>query len=340
MTNTAPTGPLTITLASDALEVTITPERGADIVRLTDRATGVQTLAVSPTGDVTPAPFAPSNFVSSDSMVQWTNGYPGGWQLMIPNAGPERVHDGVTQGYHGEASLARWTVLEQSATSVTLATSLFTAPLRVERTVALDGARLTVTDTVTNLSPEPCSFRLGQHPAFGTPFLDEHSYVVTAANTLITDANAPGTLTEADAVGRPDALLPAGPVPHSVALPGPGSGQALFGVLTDFESDAAVRDPTGADSASATFCSPTHGFGMRISWERAVYPNAWFWIEANAGSGWPWFKRLFSIAVEPANVLPGDGVAANGRQRGGLGTTLPGGESLVSSIRVDRTPLS
>lgn len=329
MTTTTPTIPRTITLSSDALEVTITPERGADIVRLLDRATGVQTLAVSPTGDVTPAPFTPSNFVSGDSMVQWTNGYPGGWQLMVPNAGPERVHDGVAQGYHGEASLARWAVLEQSATSVTLTTTLFTAPLRVERTVSLDGARLTVTDTVTNLSPEPCSFRLGQHPAFGTPFLDEHSYVVTAAGTLITDANAPGTLTEADAVGRPDALLPAGPVPNSIALPGPGTGQALFGVLTDFEPG----------STSATFCSPTHGFGMRISWDRAVYPNAWFWIEANAGSGWPWFKRLFSIAVEPANVLPGEGVAANGRERGGLGTTLPGGESLVSTVHVDRTPL-
>lgn len=339
MTNTAETaGPRTITLGSDALEVTITPERGADIVRLIDRATGVQTLAVSPTGDVTPAPFAASNFISGDSMVQWTNGYPGGWQLMVPNAGPERVHDGVAQGYHGEASLARWTVLEQSATSVTLATSLFTAPLRVERTVSLDGARLTVTDTVTNLSPEPCSFRLGQHPAFGTPFLDEHSYVVTSANTLITDANAPGTLTEADSVGRPDALLAAGPVPNSVALPGPGTGQSLFGALTDFEPDDAAPDT--ADTASATFNSPTHGFGMRISWERAVYPNAWFWIEANAGSGWPWFKRLFSIAVEPTNVLPGEGVAANGRQRGGLGTTLAGGDSLVSTIRVDRTSLN
>lgn len=349
MTNTAPTADRTITMRSDALEVTLTPERGADIVRLTDRATGVQTLAVSPTGDVTPAPFAASNFISGDSMVQWTNGYPGGWQLMVPNAGPERVHDGVAQGYHGEASLARWTVLEQSATSVTLTTSLFTAPLRIERTVSLDGALLTVTDTVTNLSPEPCSFRLGQHPAFGTPFLDERSYVVTSANTLITDANAPGTLTGADAVGRPDALLPAGPVPNSVALPGPGTGQALFGVLTDFEPDAAVRDPavpdpavpgpSGADRVGATFCSPTHGFGMRISWDRTVYPNAWFWIEANAGSGWPWFKRLFSIAVEPANVLPGEGVAANGRERGGLGTTLPGGASLVSTIRVDRLPL-
>ena len=320
---------MTITLVSNALEVVLTPERGADIVRLTDLATGVQTLALSPTADVTSAPFA-----SGDSMVQWTNGYPGGWQLMVPNAGPERVHDGVAQGYHGEASLARWSVLEQSAGSVTLSTNLFTAPLRLVRTVSLEGTLLTVTDTVTNLSPEPCSFRLGQHPAFGTPFLDERSYVVTTAGTLIADARAPGTLAAPDAIGRPTELLAAGPIPNSVALPGPGTGEALFGVLTDFDTDA-----PDSDSTSATFFSPTQGFGMRLSWERSVYPNAWFWIEANSGSGWPWFKRLYSIAVEPANVLPGEGTATNGRKRGGLGTSLAAGESLTSTVRVDRVPL-
>ena len=39
-----------ITLTSDALEATITPERGADIVQVVDRATGTPLFAESPTG--------------------------------------------------------------------------------------------------------------------------------------------------------------------------------------------------------------------------------------------------------------------------------------------------
>lgn len=313
-----------ITLRSSVLEVVITPERGADIVAVTDLATGVQTLAVSPTGQVTSGAFH-----SEDSMVRWTNGYPGGWQLMVPNAGPARLHCGVMQGYHGEASLAQWQVVSQTASSAVLTTQLFTAPLTLVRAVALDGATLSVTDAITNNSPDPCSFRLGQHPAFGTPFLDGESYVAVDAQTFIADAQAPGTLASPDAMGRPAEVLAAGPVPNSLSLPAPGSGEALFGALTDFP-DA---------HAGATFFSPSHGFGVRLGWDRDIYPNAWLWMEANAGAGWPWFRRLYSMAVEPVNIIPGEGSSAGGHTRGGTGVSIAGGDSLVSTVTLSRVQL-
>lgn len=313
-----------ITLTSEALEVVVTPERGADIVALTDLATGIQTLALSPTGQV------PANaYTSGDSMVAWTRGYPGGWQLMVPNAGPARMHDGVLQGYHGEASLAVWTVTEQSQSSLTLTTRLFTAPLHLERRIELSGESLSVTDIITNESPEPCSFRLGQHPAFGTPFLDEHSYISVDAAVFMSDAGAPGTLTAADAFGAPGEVLPAGPVPNSLAIPAPGSRTSLFGALTEFPEEA----------ASATFFSPSHGFGIRLGWDRNIYPNAWVWMEANGGHGWPWFNRLYAMAVEPVNVIPGDGTSASGHSRGGTGVSVGGGESLSSTVTVNRVTL-
>lgn len=319
---------MALTLRSEHLELRLTPERGADIVSLTDLTTGVQTLAASPTGDATPAPLTVGG-----SIVQWISGYPGGWQLLVPNAGPEREHDGVVLGYHGEASLARWAVEEQGPAAARLSTSLVTAPLRLVRLVSVEGPRVSVTDEVTNLSPDPYSFRMVQHPAFGAPFLDDRSYVTTSAQTLVTDAEAPGTLAGADVVGPPGELLAAGPVAGSIVLPAPGAGESLFGALTDFGSQ-----PTGDGSASATFNSPTHGFGMRLTWDTAVHPHAWFWIEANASPGWPWFKRLFAVAVEPSNVLPGEGSASDGRQRGGPGTTLAGGASLTSRILLERVP--
>jgi len=318
-----------LTIASEDFEVSITPHRGADIVGITERATGVQLLAVSPTGDVGASVAATGN-----SMEQWMRGYPGGWQILAPNAGPERVHDGVTQGYHGEASLAQWQVLNQGAASVTLATSLITSPLKIERAISVAGACVTVEDVVTNPSTEPCSFRLVQHPAFGSTFLDEHSYLAAPNATLVADAAAPGTLTHAGAVGPPASLLPAGPIPNSIALPGPGSRHSLFGALTDFTSDE-----ESSDTVAATFFSPTHGFGIQLSGDPSTYPHAWFWIEANAGTGWPWFRRHFSIAVEPSNVLPSEGHETNGFQRGGLGTTLAGGSSLSSIVRMTRVPL-
>lgn len=309
---------MTITLTGDAFDVVVAPERGADIVQVTDRATSVPLLAVSPTGRVGRAP------AGADSQGQWLAGYPGGWQLLVPNAGPERLHDGVLQGFHGEAALAEWTVRTRSAASCELETRLATAPLHLHRTIATDADALVVTDTFQNLSPDEVHVRIVQHPAFGAPFLDELSYVTVAAATLVADADAPGSLAAPGAVGAPDAVLGARAGARGIHLPGPGSRESLFAAFTDLTD------------AEAEFHSPTHGFGVRLSWDRAVHPHAWFWIEANAGAGWPWFRRLFAVAVEPANVLPGEGETSDGRLRGGPGIALPPHETLTTTTRLSR----
>ncbi len=47
-------------------------------------------------------------------MERWIEAYPGGWQLLLPNGGDECTEQGVTWGFHGEAALVPWTVLDQS----------------------------------------------------------------------------------------------------------------------------------------------------------------------------------------------------------------------------------
>lgn len=319
---------MSIRLGTETLEVHITPERGADITRLIHRPTAINVFAESPTGNVTNSQSA-----WSDSMTHWINGYPGGWQMLLPNAGPERQWEGVSQGFHGEASLASWAVSSQTDSQCDMETSLLTSPLHVHRTVRAEGSRLTVTDRITNLSPLPATFRLCQHPAFGHHFLDDSSYLVTTAGRFIADAESPGSLAQQNATGKPTDILPLGPVPHSVSLPGQASGHSLFGALTEF-------GPAGENNhhASVTFVSPTKHLAATVAWDANVFPYSWFWIEANAMATWPWFQRLYSIAVEPANILPGTGPGPNGYQRGGPGTTLRGGETLTSEVSITLEP--
>ncbi len=313
-----------IELTSDDLAVMLTPERGADITRLTDTHTGIQVLAESPTARVTN-----SNAAWSDSHAHWMNGYPGGWQLLVPNAGPERSWDGVTQGFHGEASLASWTVLARDPSGCELETFLLTAPLHIRRVVTVEGLRLTVSDTVTNLAPRPTQFRLCQHPAFGHHFLDSSSFLETTAGRFIADAERPGSFASANQTGSPTDVLPRGPRDNTVLLPGPGSEKDLFGALTEFLPDAGTDAMT-----SVTFVSPTKKLSATVSWDYTVFPYAWMWIEANSMPTWPWFQRMYSIAVEPANVLPGSGPGPAGYERGGPGTTLAGGASLTAEVTI------
>jgi len=318
-----------VTLESKDLAVTFTPSRGADIVSVVDRQTGIEVLAQSPTGQVSPRKGA-----FSHSMTNWIDGYPGGWQILIPNSGAEREHDGVVQGYHGEASLTTWDLQERTASSARLETLLVTAPLKLNRTIEVEAGTLVVTDTVTNLSPRTVSFRFLQHPALGHPFLDEHSYLLTEAHKVISDANAPGNLADKNVTGSPSLVLPEGPIQGSISLPGPHSGKSFFGALTDF-----VSKNEGSSLTEAVFVSPTQGFGISLQWDTSTFPHAWLWMEAHALEGWPWFQRLYSIAVEPSNVLPGEGFGPNGEQRGGVGTPLAGGQSLSTQTRMSRVSL-
>jgi hypothetical protein len=312
-----------LTISSPTFSLTVAPERGGDIIQIIDGDSGIPLLSVSPTADVT-TPSA----VASDSMSRWLTGYPGGWQFLTPNAGPEREHDGVRQGYHGESALSVWNVLESTAGAALLAARLSTAPLELTRLIEVTD-EITVTDTITNLSADPVTVRMVQHPAFGSPFLDDRSYLVTDASTMIADADAPGTLAAADAHGLPTELLAPGPVVGSIRLPGPGARQSLFAALTGFP-DA---------HPSVFFASPSHGFGVELSWPRSSYPIAWLWIEANGLAGWPWFRRMFAIAVEPANILPGEGTASNASPRGGDGTGIPGHGVQTSTVRLRRRSL-
>ena len=111
--------------------------------------------------------------------------------------------------------------------------------------------------TFTNLSPDPSRRALVQHPAFGSPFLDDDSYVVTSARTLITDADAPGSLASAN-VSTARGVLPAGPIPGQHRAFPDRRGASLFAALTDFASPEARSAVPTADSPSASTWDGAH----------------------------------------------------------------------------------
>lgn len=313
---------MTVRLSNTVIDVTIKPERGADITRMIHKPTCIQVFAESPTGQVT-------NSRSSwgDSLINWIDGYPGGWQVLIPNAGAEREWGGITQGYHGEASLAAWTVVSQQETFCELETFLLTAPLHLRRAIEIKGPLLTVSDRITNLSPDETQFRFCHHPAFGHHFLDEFSYLDISAGLFIADTDDPGTLASPHSSGKLSNFLPQGPRENTATLPGPHSADSLVGALVELTPD---RD--GDPTVSATLVSPTKGLSARLSWDATVFPYAWVWIEAHAKKTWPWFQRMYAVAIEPANSLPGEGVSPTGHLRGGHGASLAPGATLTTNV--------
>jgi len=304
-----------VLLRSDALEVHVWADKGADICALIDRRSGVDLMWKTPwsVGEPSGIPW------TGDSQVDWLARYPGGWQQLVPNAGPGRVAAGVRQGYHGEAAIRPWRVLDLGPDRIVLSVDLFTAPVRLTRSVRIDGDSVVIDDELVNRSDESLDVRWVQHPGFGPPFVDEHCVIETGAATFVSDAEAPGSILAADqvsdwpfAVGADGARVDLRTVPPD--------RRSVFGALTDFEA------------GWFSITSPTTGLSLRMEWDADVFPHAWFWQELHATEGFPWFGRAYVVAVEPANVLPGKGCVGN-RIRGGRDSFEPR-TSRVSRITV------
>ena len=79
----------------------------------------------------------------------------------------------------------------------------------------------------------------------------------------------------------------------------------------------------GFRSGFFAITNPTLGIGAGLRWPLETFGNAWLWQEVVSGEGFPWFRRAYVVAVEPASTTPGQGIA-NARAKGSRGVTLTG----------------
>jgi Domain of unknown function (DUF4432) len=291
-----------IELESEDLAVTVLPDEGCDIHSILDRASGVDVLWKAPWGRRRAGvqPYAP------DSRSHWLHCLSGGWQLLLPHAGTPRDHAGAQLGFHGEAGVSAWEVLRVAAASARFATALVSAPLAVEREVAVVGSTLAIEERVSNQSPDPASFSWGHHPTFGAPLLEPGARLEVSARSFRVDAAVHGPFPPGAVGGWPEldgvdlALVPDEP-------------RALLGYLTDL------------DEGSYRLANARVGLGVEVRWPLEIFPHLWLWQELHGSAGFPWFRRAYAMGVEPNTTVP---------QGGPPSLTLAGGASLEARIEL------
>jgi len=306
----------TITLQSDQMTVTLLPDKGCDVYSIVDRQSGVDVLFKSPWG-IRLAPW-----VGQTSMERWIEAYPGGWQLLLPNGGDECMHEGSRFGYHGEAAMVRWEVVRRDALEAMLTATLTSAPLSVRRSFVVEGRVMRVTETVMNTSPVPFECMWSHHPAFGAPFVDETTRMAIGCRTIVADDRAPGTLLDADRrYDWPLVKCSDGAMVDLSRIPAPKEARAMLAYCEDFV------EPYFA------LTSQRLGLGVGFRWPLERFPKAWLWQEIHSESGWPWYRRAYVVAVEPASTIPGQGfkraLAKNQR-----GVCFAPGESIEAVVEV------
>ena len=97
-------------------------------------------------------------------------------------------------------------------------------------------------------------------------------------------------------------------------IPGPDEPRAVLAYLLDFES------------GYFAITNPKLRLGVGVRWPLEVFDKAWLWEEIHSGAAWPWFRRAYVVAVEPASTVPGQGMV-NARAKGWGGAHIKGSSS-------------
>jgi len=293
-------------LTAGTVEVDVVPGMGGDILAV--RRAGTDLLWRSPWG-LRQRGSVTTHGASAAGLIE---AYPGGWQTVFPNGGDACEEHGVEWGMHGEAWLAAWDVDDVGPDRIAMSTRLVRSPFRLRKMVRVDPGGVAVEESVRNEGGEPIEVMWSHHPAFGEPLLGPGVRISTSATTFVSDA---GELTRhrwplADGVDL-------------AGLPPEGAAEARFGYLTDFEGDAWVE-----------VVNPQNGLMVRLTWDAGVMPHAWYWLEWNATPGFPWFRAVRVLGLEPATSWPGRGIA-HVRATTGNQVRIGPGEERATRIRLD-----
>ncbi len=302
---------MSLKLSNQHAEVTVLPEKGADILSFVDRRSGVDVLFKTPWGTRTPGHWARR----ATSQERWIEAYAGGWQLLLPNGGDECVERGATWGFHGEAAVLPWQVVSATKAAAVLETTLFLVPLRVRRRLSLEGRLLRIEETVSNESPEEIEVMWSHHPALGAPFLEGGCLISAGCTSVLADDRFPGTLLAAGSRHDwPYVTTVTGDKVDIREIPPPDEPRSVLAYLGGFTSGFfAVTNPR-----------LRLGFGLR--WPLEMFDKAWLWQEVHSSGGWPWFRRAYVLAIEPASTIPAQGMAV-ARAKGERVVLLPPGTS-------------
>lgn len=306
-----------VRLTGDDVQVDVVPGKGGDIIAVRWLPLDVNVLWESPWG----LRERGSSTTGADSMVGFLEQYPGGWQTIFPNGGDAATYQGVELNYHGEAAVAPWQWSPGSSSgdgdAVVLTTTLMRSPFELRKELRLDGDQLVVTEHIRNVGGTTVQAMWSHHPAFGAPLLDGSAVVATGARRFASDdAYDPATGDLAPGVTS-DWPLAAGKDGATVdlrALPGPDEQLARLGYLHDF------AEPW------YSITNASLGLEVRVEWDAATFDRAWYWVEAHGTPEFPWFRRAYVFAIEPASSTPGRGIATVLAEGGQLATFEPGEE--------------
>jgi len=283
-----------IALRGTALDVVVCPDAGGKILDLVHRSTGVNLLWRNPRVPVQ----------ATHAGAPFDDVWCGGWDELFPTDQACEL-DGTSYHDHGDLWIGpwEWAVEQDDGDAAVIYLRRYSAslPCLMERWVSLDrdALQLRVRYRLSNVGVRPVPFVWNVHVAHA---IHPGSRVHLPARTVAAVPPYAGRVAPGD-----------GDVPWTdlSLLPGPDSGLTEYFVTSDL------------DDGWCAVTHPEHGVGLRLTFDRSVFPRIWLFA---AYGGW---RGHYFLLTEPSTGAPGS-LAEN--VDAGSGAELAARESLETEV--------
>lgn len=289
-------------IQNELLQIVVLVDKGTEIIQFLYKPLDIDFLWHGTNPLRNPALVVPAG---GSQATPFQDFWAGGWFETAPNGGPACEYKGAPLGFFAETNNVPWEyrILEDCAERVSVALWIRTSrtPFLLRKTLTLETGKpaLYIEEELTNLSDEPMDAMWGHHPVVGAPFLDESCRI-----------SAPACQVEVrHAEDGPDnrmGLHQKGPWP----------------IITDREGnplDLRQVEPASARTMDNCYLSefnegwvavsnPRQNVGFGMAWDPNVFRYVWMWEPFGGGIGYPWFGRIYALALEPWSSYPCEGL--------------------------------
>lgn len=291
-----------VVMENEKLRITILVDKGTDVYEFLYKPLDIDFMWRSPSG------LKSSTFISTtgNENITFFDRYEGGWQEILPNGGPACEYKGAIFGQHGEISNIPWRYIIRKDTvgeiSVTFYVNAIRTPFYIEKTLTLktNDPALYIDETLVNESKEDMDLMWGHHPAIGAPFLSKECIIKTSAKKVIVNDKIdfdnqrlkPSTIHNWPRVKSVKGDI----IDLSIIQPETANTADML-YLTDFN-----------DKAWYELYNKTKDIGFGMEWDKALFKYLWMWQVSKGSYGYPWYGRIYTLALEPWTSYPSSGL--------------------------------
>jgi len=286
-------------METDLVRISVLVDKGSDIFEVIYKPLDIDIIWHSPGGYKDPNTRVERISRQED---EFSDNYGGGWNDVFPNYGFASSNLGTKFGAHGESSLLPWSCQSvQSANDCVGAHLVFSCvryPLHAEKTLTLEGSRLTVSEEIINLGEQEVQFSWAQHIAYGEPFVSKDLQVdIPAVRAISHDYDMSHARIKANT--EFDWPFAPGLDGNKIDLSKiPDRGQRI---QEDFPITE-LREP------KYKLYNPALDLGVTLQWN-STFPYLWYWL--NWGIlDYPHFGRAHTLALEPSSTTKTTGLSS------------------------------